>query len=296
MSSLSWTLWVVSTGVSLVALTFAMSIYFNRRRRPKAFVLARGVGTGCLLLTVMYIIGHCVVIESPKVVTSPDSIDLPPHIELSQEFPIPEEFPPDNQTLVHPVTELYLWKNSGGPIYHVDVQIIDLVEASVGRCGKLDTFETRTFALLNPSHHARSIREDDPESPFFVSQQHDRFLTFFDNAVYGVEFDAEGDLLAPYSDKFQSYLRTQQNICGHISRRDILVKFTFIDIQGQERALLYRFGSISPFETLRQEQWFQIMSQVESPEAGLAFTLDNLEEPCRIVRFVRGDSLISACS
>lgn len=296
MSWLSWTLWVLGVGVSLVALTVTISMYFNRRRRPKTFVLARGVGIGVLLLTVAYVIGFWVVVESPEVATSPDSIDLPPYIELSYEFPNPEQFPPDKQPLVDPVTELYLWKNSGGPIYHADVQIIDLVEVSVGRCGELDTFETRTLALHNPSHTASSIRDDQIESPFFVSEQHDRYLTFFDNAVYGVEFDAKGDLLAPYANQFQRYLDAQPSICGNLSRRAILAKFTFVDIRGTERTLLYRFGRISPFETLRQEQWSHIMSQVESPDDELAFTFDNLKEPCRIVRFVRGESLTSACS
>jgi hypothetical protein len=92
--------------------------------------------------------------------------------------------------LVRPVTRLYLWKNNGGPIYHADVQIIDLAQAAVGRCGQLDTFQIGTFAILNPSHYAIRIRDDDIEFPFFVSPQHVRYQTFFNNAVYGVEFDA----------------------------------------------------------------------------------------------------------
>jgi len=231
-----------------------------------------------------------------ETVTKQDRLALPPHIELSLEFPVPEEFPRNGTPLMRPVTELYLWRNTGGPIYHREAQIIDEIEAVAGRCGELESFKRRMIPLLNPNHYTRAISDNQIETPFFVSPRHDRYLNLLDDAVYGIQFDAHDVVLEPYGKVFEDYLRTQLRLCGYLSRRSIVVKFTFVDVHGDERSVFYRFGRMYPFETLSEAQWTEVMNQIPDPKRRSGYMVGDLAEPCRILSFIEGGSLTSPCS
>jgi hypothetical protein len=293
MSLRDWTLWVIGTGVSLIALTFAVSQYFNQERRKKVEILKRGFSWGGVTLALVYVLGAMLVVET---VPKQDRSGLPPNIELSIEFPVPEEFPPKGTPLTRPVTELYLWKNTGGPIYHREAQIVDSVEAVAGRCGELDSFKRRMIPLLNPNHYASVISKDQIEGSFFVSPRHDRYFNLLDDAVYGIQFDARGAVLEPYGKTFEEYLQRRAGLCGYLRRHNILVRFAFSDVRGHETSFYYRFGQIYPFETLSEAQWTEVMSQITDLKRKSGYTVGDLADPCRILSFINGGSLTSPCS
>ena len=126
-----WLIVLIPAGISLFGALFSAFVYFNRRGRPKALVLHRsilwsgGITIAALLIGVLAIVDFSGPKEQTKAID--DKLNLPPHLELSLVFPIPEQFPPDKVPLMKPVTELYLWRNQGGPIYHAEVHTIDEV-------------------------------------------------------------------------------------------------------------------------------------------------------------------------
>jgi hypothetical protein len=294
MSLLEWTLGVIGIGVSLVGLTFPISLYFNQQRRLKSYILKRGLLWGGVPVFVVYLAGLVTVVDFyPKVTPGgQDRSTLPPNLELVVVFPIPEEFPPGDAPLRKPVTELYLWRNKGGPIYNPVAEIIDEIEASAGQCGNLDSFKKRTILLRNQGHQASILMGQHSESPFFISPQvyNSHFL---DYGVYGIEF-SRSNFLEPYNNAFEKYLN-ERGLCGFMRRRSILVKFTYKNLEGKEISLFYRFERTSPFELLNEAQWVEFMSQIPDPGRQSGYALDDLLEPCRILVFVQGGNLLSAC-
>jgi hypothetical protein len=296
MSLRDWILWIVGTGVSLVALILAVFQYFNRLRRPKIEVVRRTLLVSCGLLLATFLIGLVTIVEfsSPKEATEHGRLDLPPHLELSLEFPAPEQFPANNAPLTKTVTELYLWKNNGGPIYHSKAQTIDEIEAVAGRCREMDSMKTRIIPLLNnPNHQAAPITKNMIEMPFFISPKADYFK-LLDRAVYGIEFDANDNPLQAKFKAFETYLN-KLGLCGSMRRRDVLVKFDFVDIHNRTTSLFYRFPNIPPFETLSETDWAEVMNRIPDPERLSGYTPGDIAEPCRVLGYVQGGKLLDGC-
>src|SRR5262249_29882842 len=152
---------------------FCVFQYFNRRGKRKSLVLLKSILWSGGITFVALLIGILAIVDfsGPKeqTKTADDKLNLPPHLELSLVFPIPEQFPPDKAPLTKPVTELYLWRNLGGPIYHAEVHTIDEVVATAGSCGQGD-LKSRSIPLLNsPAHYGTPITDSMTEMPFYVS-------------------------------------------------------------------------------------------------------------------------------
>jgi hypothetical protein len=292
MSLSSWIFWVVASVIPIVGLMFGFFKYLNPRGSSKKKVLVKSLIAGVGISLVIFFIGLWAVVKTDQLHKGTNQPDLLPYIELSREYPIPEEFPPSGEPLTHPVTELYLWRNIGGPIYHCEAQVIDIIEASVGPCGKPKDFKSRIIPITNSGHYKSPIMNGQAEMPFYVSIKHKRYLTFFDKAIYGLQIDEKDDALKPYAERYKKILNSQKDRCGGLLRREIIIKFTFVDVHNEKKSLYYRLGPVYPYETLLEEQWLSIMDQISDSERKEGYYLNDISDPNNILNFIDGKNLL----
>jgi len=287
----AWILAMIPAAVAIFGGIFALLIKLKKGEISKKQVFQSLVIASVISVSI-YILGNNFLVKLP--VETQKNIDQPPFIELSVEYPHPAEFPQDDKPLVQPVTTLWLWTNSGGPINHCEIQMIDVIEITSGPCGDLAHFKSRLIPIQS-RNKGSSLLIDRPESSFFISNKDNRFLSIYNKAIFGLEFNEENstdNILKPYSEAFERFIATKRGLCGFLRKLKTLIKFVYLDLNNNKRCLFYRIGSTFPYDTVLEEEWTNTLKQIPEKNRADGYYIEDLSDPKKIYQFLNGKSLV----